>query len=474
MTTEMRVPKIHLFGVRSNGSRWSGRPRPGAEAVGAARVLSRLDRPSGSAVVANLRGGRVGPGRRRSLNGRVGGVILTVGVLGAVLAGNPPAARAYASATVELAGHGYGHGRGMGQWGALGYALDLDWGYEQILDHFYGGTKAGSLDGDVPMTVLLTRFDDRPTTVTQERGQLTTSAAEGSHTALRARRVGPDTFAVEAAGDCGGPWSPHAEARGPVTFSPQAASTDDRTLMVQACEPGGTKRWLRGQVRAVDDGGVQRTVNALGMESYLRGVVPRESPAPWGDLGAGRGMHALRAQAVAARSYAQAQSRSPVAKTCDTTSCQVYGGVAVQDAEGFRVLEHPSTDAAVGDTAGQVRRFADGGGVAPTEYSSSTGGWSSGGVFPAVADAGDVRSPHHDWTASVPVPDIEAAYPELGVLEAVEVTERNGLGDGGGRVRRLTLRGSSASVPLTGPQFRSRFSLRSDWFVVRDPGPPPA
>ena len=34
------------------------------------------------------------------------------------------AASAYPAATVTLTGHGYGHGRGMGQYGALGYAVE--------------------------------------------------------------------------------------------------------------------------------------------------------------------------------------------------------------------------------------------------------------------------------------------------------------------------------------------------------------
>ena len=50
----------------------------------------------------------------------------------------------------------------------------------------------------------------------------------------------------------------------------------------------------------VDD----KTVNLVRSEEMLRGIVPRESPASWGDLAGGAGMNSLRAQAVAARSYA--------------------------------------------------------------------------------------------------------------------------------------------------------------------------
>ena len=65
------------------------------------------------------------------------------------------------------------------------------------------------------------------------------------------------------------------------------------------------------------------------MDDYLRGVVPRESPASWGDASGGKGMAALQAQAVAARSYAAAQNRYSWAQTCDYQNCQVYGGAGL-------------------------------------------------------------------------------------------------------------------------------------------------
>jgi hypothetical protein len=47
------------------------------------------------------------------------------------------------------------------------------------------------------------------------------------------------------------------------------------------------------------------------------------------------------------------------------------------------------------------------------------------------------------------------------------VTQRDGHGDWYGRVERLTLDGSKANVVVTGDEFRSRFGLRSSWFLFR-------
>src|SRR6266550_278784 len=173
----------------------------------------------------------------RRFRSALAGLALVAATLGMVAPGSR--ADAYPAANVELSGHGWGHGRGLGQWGALGYALDRGWPYQQILDHYYGGTVLGSLGGDPLLGVRLTRLDGRETTVMQDRGLLQTSAALGSFAALRARLVGPNLFAVERASGCGGPWTLLTLASGPVNFASAIDPGDDQALMVQACEPDG-------------------------------------------------------------------------------------------------------------------------------------------------------------------------------------------------------------------------------------------
>jgi len=79
-------------------------------------------------------------------------------------------------------------------------------------------------------------------------------------------------------------------------------------------------------------------VNRLPLEDYLRGGGPCEMPATWP-------VEALRAQAIAARSYAARKLRPGVSyfDTYDDSRSQVYRGVKV---------ERAATDAAVADTAG--------------------------------------------------------------------------------------------------------------------------
>ena len=49
------------------------------------------------------------------------------------------------AATVDLVGHGWGAGIGLGQWGAFGYAVRYHFGYERILNRYYGATTSATL-----------------------------------------------------------------------------------------------------------------------------------------------------------------------------------------------------------------------------------------------------------------------------------------------------------------------------------------
>jgi SpoIID/LytB domain protein len=397
-------------------------------------------------------------------------VVRLIGVAVALVVGAqlllPGAAPSYPSANVELVGHGWGHGRGLGQWGSYGYSADKGWSHEQILDHYYGGTTMGS-QGDLPMSVQLTKFTGRDAIAYQPRGTaVVPGAAPWSMYSVRVVRIASNRFEVYGGPDCDGPWTLVNTLDGPIRIDGGAQpSTTDHDALLRACEPDGIQRWLRGTLRVVDSGG-SVMVNDVPTEQYLRGVVPRESPASWGSTG---GMAALRSQAVAARSYATAESRSTLWKTCDTTACQVYWGVKMLQGSTLTPLEHANTDQAIAQTAGLIRRLSSGA-VARTEFSSSTGGWTAGGTFPSVIDEGDSRSPYHDWTHSIPVSQIESKYPTLGTLLSVDVTQRNGIGDFGGRVQNLVLRGSAANVNLTGAAFQSAFGTRSTWFQVNSSG----
>src|SRR5450759_1991744 len=101
---------------------------------------------------------------------RLGGRIALVAAAALVVVALPPTTTAQAAEPVAsqlasqvgqpitFAGHGWGHGRGMGQYGALGYAVDYGWGYAAILAHYYGGTTLKGDAGNPTISVELTRL----------------------------------------------------------------------------------------------------------------------------------------------------------------------------------------------------------------------------------------------------------------------------------------------------------------------------
>ena len=75
------------------------------------------------------------------------------------------AANAFAPDIITVEGRGWGHGRGLQQWGALGYAVDHFWSYEQILQHYYSNTTSSAI-ADREIKVHITRNNEMDLLVT--------------------------------------------------------------------------------------------------------------------------------------------------------------------------------------------------------------------------------------------------------------------------------------------------------------------
>lgn len=370
--------------------------------------------------------------------------------------------QAGAATQVTFNGYGWGHGRGMGQYGALGYAVDYGWSYQAILDHYYGGTVLASDAGNGPTTVDLQWL--RGATPVVVGAGMTMNGYPVPGAAVRVQRVSAGWFQVSTGPGCSGPWTLWT-GQSRVDLVPTDPGRTEGQLRV--CR-GSTQVGYRGTLSLVEGPRTLAAVNTVALDDYLRGVVPRESPAGWGALGGGRGMQALRAQAVAARSYALASRYSSWAQTCDTITCQVYGGAFTQSPTGVVTSLHdPRTDQAVAETSGQVRRSRSTGAIMRTEFSSSTGGWTTGGVFPAVQDLGDATAsnPNRSWSTTTDTAAIAAALGTAPVT-GLRVTRRNGLGRDGGRVLEVQVDTTSGPVTFTGNQVRSALGLKSDWFSV--------
>lgn len=223
---------------------------------------------------------------------------------------------------------------------------------------------------------------------------------------------------------------------------------------------GFDHRLWRGELIVESSGAAGLTVlNRLPLEDYLKGVVPVEMPANWP-------LEALKAQAVAARSFALGRlhrrrgSGFPPTVLQATVADQVYRGASA---------EAETSSRAVRETRGEYLEYAGApltayfhsacGGVAerPAEVWRSSSfadeRWlaASAEVFANAPDEWCGESPHRSWRLVVAVRDLEAALRHLTPIRRIEQLE----------VRERSLSGRAAVFTLTGRTAEGRRATRS-------------
>jgi stage II sporulation protein D len=346
----------------------------------------------------------------------------------------PPATTTTSTAptTVVLNGHGWGHGLGMSQWGAYGYALH-GWSYSAILTHYYSGTTIGTSPA---LTVRVLLLDGMKQVTLNSTAAWHVTDAAGTTEALAAGKL---------------VLTPDLTVNGQVLASPLTFTAGAAPLQV------GTLPY-RGKLVVRSVASKLEVVNSLTLESYLRGVVPSEMPANWP-------AEALKAQAVAARSYAIANlSNLVTASTFDLYSderSQIYGGI---DAET------PATNQAVADTAHQV--VLSNGKVATTYFFSSSGGQTASAAdelgtpisyLVSVPDPYDTLSPHHNWgpvlfSAAAVAKAIKLPGTLLSLVPTIDPSDA--------RAHIVTATGTKGQVVVSGPALRMDLGLRSTWLTI--------
>jgi stage II sporulation protein D len=361
--------------------------------------------------------------------------LLSISVLSAALA--VPAASEAATRNV-IRGAGWGHGIGMSQYGAYGYALQGS-GYRGILSHYYSGTSLVTASQH-SIRILLQPDDPYIRVRGATRG--------GGH------RLKPSTTYIAR------------PSRGRILLSTTGGKRIGRfSSGLRLDRPDGVLRLLgpaingvssgryRGAVQILNDGGAVTAINRISLDDYVRGVVAGEMPNSWP-------LEALKAQAVAARTYALATRKtgSEFDLYPDTRS-QVYRGVT---GESVR------SDAAVAGTAGRILTY--GGEPAITYYFSTSGGhtesiqYSFVGALSkpwlvGVPDPYDDRSPYHRWQVSFSTAKLTSALGARGKFRKLKVLERGT----SPRIVRARVIGTRGSTTISGPDIRERLGLRDTW-----------
>ena len=361
-----------------------------------------------------------------------------------------------ASSRFTIRGAGFGHGVGMSQYGAYGFAQH-GVGYAEILAHYYRGTALGTAPRGRTVRVLLQS--------TGGVARLSGAKRAGSRTlspsrSYGVRRRGPTQVDLLS-----------AAGRRLATFTAplQVAGAGGRVTLAGRAGNGRSGGAYRGVLEFRPGAFGVNVINAVRLDDYVRGVVPVESPPSWP-------LDALKAQAVAARSYAITTSKGGAGfEHYPDTRSQVYGGVGV---------ERPSTDQAVADTAGQVVTYE--GRPVVTYFFSTSGGRtenvenSFGGDpqpwLKSVRDPYDNVSPRHRWgPVKMTLRGAGARLSGLvkGRFRGIKVIKRGR----SPRVVAAEVIGTGGRTRVSGATLRARFGLSDTWAfftsIASRPAPPP-
>lgn len=298
--------------------------------------------------------------------------------------------------------------------------------------------------------VWLTRWQNVPLHITSESPWQATGAG-GSHDIPAG-----ETATIE-----------RDETRLTLRFGNKSLQAEEWTLEGEAPltlsnAQGDPKRSYRGKLVLRMYRGRLQVVNVLSLEEYLRGVVPLEMPPDFP-------MEALRAQAIAARSWMvrnRHKHEADGADVCDGTHCQVYGGVTA---------ERENVTLAVQSTAGLIMVNED----APVDgvYTADCGGQpapSSPHSLSADRDeAGKdycAANPRHRWSLGFTFGEVWQAAGGKDSLQEVPKGEMDVQilqTDASGRVVTLRIRWGEQTREVGGAQLRGRLSLPSTLFSVR-------
>jgi stage II sporulation protein D len=371
----------------------------------------------------------------------------------------------------RMVGGGWGHGRGMSQWGAY-QAASEGRSHAEILAFYYPGTTLATLpDGDV--RVLLSSDTGKNLVVRAVPGLTARFAPAGSRAVVlpaqpegcsrpakrwRARAVGTQ---MRLDAKCG-TWTKVARRVG-LSISFEVAGD------VVATINRGSKRGYRGVVSGTYLGRSSvQVVNTVPMEQYLRAVVAAEVSPSWPAA-------SLRAQAIAARTYAATEMRGRAASSFDVydwVRSQAYPG-AVEYGRRWvvtRVREYAATDAAIAQTAGV--HVTAGGVPVLTQFSASNGGATAASPLPHMVavvdpwDAAATRNPLRTWTDTVTAAQLGRWCSSAGPITEVRVLSREGAGQWGGRISRMRVVGTDGSCTLASDSaIRSALGVNSSFLT---------
>lgn len=203
-----------------------------------------------------------------------------------------------------------------------------------------------------------------------------------------------------------------------------------------------------GSVKLVRRGEKILVINLTTTEEYLRGVLPVEMSSGWHE-------EALKAQAIAARTFALKNRRRHEADgydLCSTSHCQTYKGVEVSAR---------SCDEAIEKTFGEVMKFD--GSLIIAAFHTDSGGRTASAEEVWGSELRYLRSIKESERETMPwTLEIESKEFGVGKIKSIRLERSES-----GRVKKMIVVGKKKTLELGGNEMRSRFGLKSTLFEAK-------
>ncbi len=219
-------------------------------------------------------------------------------------------------------------------------------------------------------------------------------------------------------------------------------SSDGRGIWV------GQKRYLGKLNLYILDSEIL-VINILGIEKYLSSVVGSEMPAKWP-------LEALKAQAIASRTYALKQKGNSLYDIDSTNKNQVYSGL---EARTYKTIR------AVRSTRSLVLTYKNK--LINALFHSSSGGmtensqdvWKNEYPYLSSVKDFDKNNPKLRWQKKFSNEELKSLFPKIGGIKKIEIQNITNTG----RVKNVKLLGYYGSDQMSGVDIRKRLNLKSNF-----------
>ena len=191
-------------------------------------------------------------------------------------------------------------------------------------------------------------------------------------------------------------------------------------------------------------------VNVLGVEEYLSSVVGSEMPYKWP-------MEALKAQAIASRTYALKKKNNDLFDIDSTKNDQVYNGLE-SETDNTRKAVRRTRSMVILHNKKLINALFHSSSGGMTENSEDV--WDNELPYLVSVKDFDTNNPKRNWKKIFLETDLEELFPKIGGIKQIQILELSG----SGRIKKVEIFGNYGSMLMKGTELRKKLDLKSTLF----------